>query len=192
MPNRLTKIYTRSGDQGQTSLANGARVHKSSLRIEALGVVDELNSWVGLILSGIGDSELKPFLQDVQHHLFDLGGEIAVADSNYQVINQDDITALEHSLDQFNATLPPLKEFILPGGSATTSQIHLARTVCRRSERVIIALDKIDSESVNPYAVAYLNRLSDFLFVAARFLAKEQDEREILWKPKAQRIKSER
>lgn len=191
MPNRLTKIYTRSGDQGETSLANGSRVHKSSLRIEVLGVVDELNSWIGLTLSGLKESELNPILKNVQHQLFDLGGEIAVATSDYKVIDADDITALEKTLDHLNADLPALKEFILPGGSQSVCNVHMARTVCRRAERVIIALQAIDSETVNPHAVAYLNRLSDLLFVAARFLASENGEEEVLWKPKAQRTNPE-
>lgn len=192
MANRLTKIYTRSGDKGETSLANGKRVAKNSARIEALGSVDELNSCIGLVLSHQENSTtLQALLGQVQHQLFDLGGELAVADSSYRVIEQDDIEQLEKLIDQLNASLPPLREFILPGGSNCISHIHLARTVCRRAERVIIGLIESDSEAVNPYALTYLNRLSDLLFVAARFLAKERSEEEILWLPKAKRTNSE-
>ncbi|MGH1461037.1 MAG: cob(I)yrinic acid a,c-diamide adenosyltransferase [Neptuniibacter sp.] len=192
MSNRLTKIYTRSGDQGDTGLANGSRINKSSLRIETLGTVDELNSWIGIALSNINQSALAPTLRNIQHQLFDLGGEIAVSDTDYRVIDKSDIDCLEQRLDHFNEKLPALEEFILPGGSTEVCNIHLARTVCRRAERVIIALNLSDSETVNPYAIAYLNRLSDLLFVAARFLAAEKGEGEVLWKPKTNRKTTER
>lgn len=192
MPNRLSKIYTRTGDQGETGLANGSRVLKHSNRIDALGTVDELNSWLGIILATPESYEiLYPVLAPIQHQLFDLGGELAVADESYKVIDQSDIDQLEHWIDKLNASLPPLKEFILPGGSISMSNIHLARTVCRRAERVIIALNSEDSETVNPYAISFLNRLSDLLFVTVRFLAKEQNEKEILWTPKAKRTNTE-
>ena len=186
--NRLSKIYTRSGDKGETSLANGTRVSKNSARIEALGTVDELNSLLGLVISGLPNNQpLHQQLSVIQHQLFDLGGELAVADATYKVIDKEDTDQLEQQLDLMNRTLPPLKEFILPGGSEEVSRIHLARTVCRRAERTMINLQLDSLEQVNVDAVTYLNRLSDFLFVAARYMAKERDEQEILWKPKASR-----
>ena len=186
--NRLSKIYTRSGDKGETSLANGERVSKCSARIEALGTVDELNSLLGLVISGLANTQpLHQQLSVIQHQLFDLGGELAVADKSYKVIDKEDTEQLEQQLDLMNRTLPPLKEFILPGGSEVVSRVHLARTVCRRAERTMINLQQNTLEEINADAVTYLNRLSDFLFVAARFIAKEQNEPEVLWKPKASR-----
>ena len=188
MSNRLSKIYTRGGDKGKTSLANGNRVSKYSPRIEALGTVDELNSLIGLVLSDFAESShLSATLSTIQHQLFDLGGELAVADPSYIVIETEEIEFLENSLDQMNDELEPLAEFILPGGSTSVAQIHLARTVCRRAERAIIRVQDEPSEQVNQNAVIYLNRLSDLLFVASRYLAKQLNEPEILWQPKAKR-----
>lgn len=188
MSNRLTRIYTRTGDQGTTALANGTRISKTSPRIEVLGTVDELNSSIGLIISGLqNDAPIHPVLTLIQHQLFDLGGEIAVADHSYTVIDQTEIEYLECQIDKLNAELPPLKEFILPGGSVAACYTHLARSICRRAERQITALLMDDGEQVNPHAVAYLNRLSDLLFVASRTIVLRQGGKEILWQPRDKR-----
>lgn len=187
MANRLSKIYTRSGDQGTTSLANGQRVSKTDLRIETIGTIDELNSVVGLFLSAASSSKLNlKSIETVQHQLFDLGGELAIADSSYQVINQDDITFLENQLDEWNSQLPPLKEFILPGGTTAACYAHLARSTCRRAERCIIGLQS-NEEGINAHSVAYLNRLSDLFFVLSRIITLSEGEKEILWARKADR-----
>ncbi len=182
MSERLNKIYTRNGDAGQTRLANGEQVHKTHPRIEALGDVDELNSLIGIVEAGLGpDDDLSPVFRQIQNDLFDLGGEIAVADSNYTVISPEMIDRLESTLDGYNSLLPALTEFILPGGTLESARVHLARSVCRRAERRLV--DLAHSTDVNPQAVAYLNRLSDLLFVLARVLARRNGEEEILWKP---------
>ena len=188
MSNRLTRIYTRTGDQGTTALANGKRISKTAQRVEVLGTVDELNSCIGLIISGLdSDDPLHSTLTLIQHQLFDLGGEIAVADQSYTVIDKTEIEYLEHQIDKLNAELPPLKEFILPGGSVSACYTHLARSICRRAERQITALLLDDEEQVNSDAVAYLNRLSDLLFVASRTIVLRQGGKEILWQPRDQR-----
>ncbi|KAA0874074.1 cob(I)yrinic acid a,c-diamide adenosyltransferase [Nitrincola tapanii] len=184
MSDRLDRIYTRSGDKGTTGLANGKRLPKSHPRIEALGDVDELNSLIGLL-----NAELKPqhrlhaSLQQIQNDLFDLGGELAIADPDYTVIRLERIQELELFLDQLNEALPPLREFILPGGSHAAASAHFARSVCRRAERRLVELAATDGEILNPLGAAYLNRLSDLLFVVARTLAREQGGQEIFWKP---------
>lgn len=184
MSNRLSRLYTRRGDNGTTGLASDRRVPKTHPRIEALGDVDELNSLIGLMAADLtmGDS-LQPWLQRIQNDLFDLGGELAVDDPAYSVIDADSIEQLECWLDQLNDTLPPLKEFILPGGNRAAAEAHLARSVCRRAERRMVELAA--TETVNPLAVAYLNRLSDLLFVYARILARRDDGSELLWQPRA-------
>lgn len=188
MSNRLSKIYTRSGDSGTTSLANGERVSKCSQRVEALGDVDELNCHIGLIVSSLApDTNLHRNFTHLQHQLFDLGGELAVASIEYKVIDAKDSTWLEEQLDKMNQHLAPLKEFILPGGSNTTCYIHLARAVCRRAERRLINVQAIEPELVNSDALVFLNRLSDFLFVAARFYSHSLNEPEILWLAKHKR-----
>lgn len=185
---RLSKIYTRSGDQGTTALANGQRVSKCSARIEALGHIDELNSLIGLVNCALEQhSALQSQFSLIQHQLFDLGGELAVADSEYRVIDPADVLELETQLDHMNEQLPPLQEFILPGGSELVCRVHNARTVCRRAERAMINLQQAPLEHINPDGVIYLNRLSDFLFVAARFITQQRNEAEVLWKPKAKR-----
>ncbi|MGB0466302.1 MAG: cob(I)yrinic acid a,c-diamide adenosyltransferase [Pontibacterium sp.] len=185
MSDRLNRIYTRTGDKGTTALANGNRVPKTHPRIEALGTVDELNSLLGLLIAELSaDHALLPLLRPLQHDLFDLGGELAVADETYQVITEDVVTVLEVSLDRLNDTLPPLKEFILPGGNRAAATCQLTRSICRRAERNMIELGH--NEYINPQGAAYLNRLSDLLFVVARILARESGE-EILWKPRAAR-----
>ena len=182
MSNRLPRLYTRKGDRGSTGLANGTRVAKTHPRIEALGDVDELNSLIGLLAAGLSAGDpLQPELSKIQNELFDLGGELAVADPQYQVINAVRLEALEEELDLRNETLPPLKEFILPGGNRSAAEAHLARSVCRRAERRMVELAA--SETVNALAIAYLNRLSDLLFVYARLLARRDNGSEVYWRP---------
>jgi cob(I)alamin adenosyltransferase len=186
--NRLSKIYTRTGDDGSTGLGDGSRVAKDSARVEAYGTVDELNSTIGMVLAFEGvDDAVRETLTQVQHELFDLGGELCIP--GMAMIEDADITRLEQSLDGFNEPLPPLKDFILPGGGMAASCCHLARTVCRRAEREVIALGRV--ESIRPQAQQYLNRLSDLLFVLGRVLARAGGHGEVLWqherrrKPKA-------
>ena len=179
MGNRLSKIYTRTGDKGTTGLGDGSRVDKDHLRIEAFGTVDELNSHIGIIVAYALPEEIKTCLSDIQHDLFDLGGELCVP--GYQKITDDYTSRLEVTLDTFNAELPALKEFILPAGGHATAQCHVARTVCRRAERRIYSLSKV--ETVNTAALAYINRLSDLLFVLARVCARFENGQEVLWNP---------
>ena len=188
MGNRLSKIYTRTGDDGSTGLGDGSRVAKDSARVEAYGTVDELNSTIGMVLACEGvDDAVRETLTQVQHELFDLGGELCIP--GMAMIEDADITRLEQSLDGFNEPLPPLKDFTLPGGGMAASCCHLARTVCRRAEREVIALGRV--ESIRPQAQQYLNRLSDLLFVLGRVLARAGGHGEVLWqherrrKPKA-------
>ncbi len=177
MGHRLSKIYTRTGDDGSTGLGDGRRVDKDSLRVEAYGTVDELNSIVGMVLVHDIPEPVRQCLVSVQHDLFDLGGELCLPDT--QLIKAAFVTRLENQLDQFNADLPMLKDFILPGGGAAAAQCHLARTVCRRAERRAVALAR--EEPVSPTSVKYLNRLSDLLFVIARVLARQHGAGEVLW-----------
>ena len=178
MGNRLSKIYTRTGDDGSTGLADGNRIAKNARRVEAMGTADELNCHIGVLVEHLNDeAEIATAMGRIQHHLFDLGGEFAIPGSN--VINEQHIQWLEETLDQFNADLPPLKNFILPGGTPAAAQCHLARAVCRRAERVVVALGQEDS--INPDSRHYLNRLSDLLFVVARVLARRNGGEEVLW-----------
>lgn len=177
---RLSKIYTRTGDDGTTGLADGNRIAKNSLRVEAMGTVDELNAHVGMLVEYLEpEDSLRPVLARIQHHLFDLGGEFAIPGST--VIGEKQIEWLESTLDEWNEDLPPLKNFILPGGSRPAAQCHLARAVCRRGERIVVAMGH--EESINPQSRNYLNRLSDLLFVACRVLARRDGAREVLWQP---------
>lgn len=188
MTNRLTKIYTRTGDSGTTSLANGKQILKTAPRIEAIGAIDELNSCIGLLISYLATNDsMTSCLQRVQHQLFDLGGELAVAEKSYTVIEPSEIKYLEAQIDNINTKLPPLKEFILPGGSIGASYTHLARSICRRAERRLIALTQYEGEEVNNHCVIYLNRLSDLLFVASREIARRQGGEETLWQPREKR-----
>ena len=183
MANRLTKIYTRTGDKGTTSLANGSNVNKDHPRIETLGDTDELNCLLGVLIAELTAQEpLRKLLLQCQNDLFDLGGELAVADPGYQVITTAVITEMEQQIDRLNSDLPPLKEFILPGGNRVAALCHQARSVCRRAERRIVELAR--QEKVNQEAVTYLNRLSDLLFVTARILARQGDGEEVLWRPR--------
>lgn len=177
MGNRLSKIYTRTGDKGDTGLGDGSRVDKDSARVEAFGCVDELNSHIGLLLAQpVIPDRISSVLTEVQHDLFDLGGELCIP--GHQAIDAKHVTSLEQVLDELNAGLPPLKEFILPGGNAAAACAHVARTVCRRAERRTVTLAR--NETVNAQAIAYLNRLSDLLFVIARTLARAAGG-EVLW-----------
>lgn len=181
MGNRLSKIYTRTGDDGTTGLGNGERVAKDSKRVEAYGTVDELNSLIGLILAE-GDllPEAESCLTRIQHELFDLGGELCIPGSD--AISAGAVKNLEESLDNFNAELPPLKDFVLPGGTRSAAVCHVARSVCRRAERRVLRLAK--EESVNENSIRYLNRLSDLLFVLARALNRNAGHSEPLWNHK--------
>lgn len=177
MGNRLTRIYTRTGDDGTTGLGDGSRVPKDDLRIEAYGTLDELNSHCGALLAaGCTDEDIGACLSEIQQTLFDLGSELCIP--GYRVIETSAVDWLETWLDHWNEELPPLKDFILPGGNAAAAACHLARTVCRRAERLIVRLSR--AEDVNPAALAYINRLSDLLFVIARVLARRSGA-EILW-----------
>ncbi|HVT31306.1 MAG TPA: cob(I)yrinic acid a,c-diamide adenosyltransferase [Rhodanobacteraceae bacterium] len=177
MGNRLSKIYTRTGDDGTTGLGDGTRVAKDSLRVDAYGTVDELNSAIGIVLAQQLPERIREVLTQAQHDLFDLGGELCIP--GMAMVDDADVGRLETMLDAFNETLPPLKDFILPGGGGAAAHCHLARTICRRAERVVVALSR--HEPVRGEAVRYLNRLSDLLFVLARALARESGHGEVLW-----------
>jgi cob(I)alamin adenosyltransferase len=176
---RLSKIYTRTGDKGTTGLGDGSRVDKDSARIEAIGTVDELNCLIGVLITHNPPGEIIQLLTQIQHRLFDLGGELAVP--GYQVVTNESIEDLEQSLDQLNESLPPLKEFILPAGNLLAASGHHARAVCRRAERRLTLLARQDQEQVNENALKYLNRLSDLLFVIARVLARQNGGGEVYW-----------
>ena len=177
MGNRLSKIYTRTGDKGTTGLGDGSRVDKDHLRVEAYGTVDELNSAVGLVLAAGLPDEVRQCLDRLQHELFDLGGELCMP--GYTLLPDAYVEGLERDLDGFNENLPPLKDFILPGGSEAAARCHLARTIARRAERRVISLS--GAEDVNAVAIRYLNRLSDLLFVIARVLARHEGGKEVIW-----------
>ena len=177
MGNRLTKIYTRTGDAGTTGLADGSRVSKDAPRIEAIGTVDELNSAIGLLLCEELPAAARDCLTGVQHDLFDLGGELSVP--GHAIMTAAHSKRLEDALDAFNAALPALKDFILPGGSRAASLAHVARTVCRRAERTLVAL--AGSEPLAPPLLQYLNRLSDLLFVLARVLNRHAGGDDVYW-----------
>jgi len=179
MANRLTKIYTRTGDKGDTGLADGSRVSKDAPRIEAMGDIDELNSAIGVLLTEAMPDNLRACLANVQNDLFDLGGELSVP--GHPILAESHVARLETALDQFNATLPALKDFILPGGSRAAGLAHVARTVCRRAERRVVSLAR--TEAVPDLACPYLNRLSDLLFVASRVLNRSNDVADVLWQP---------
>ena len=178
MGNRLSKIYTRTGDDGTTGLGNGERVAKDCLRIEAIGAVDELNCAIGRVLVHDLRDAMRECLQEVQHKLFDLGGELSIP--GYQAVKSEDVTRLETALNDFNAQLPPLKEFILPGGGRAAADCHMARAICRRAERRLVTLAR--EEDVGEHAQIYLNRLSDLLFVLCRILARDEGGIEVLWR----------
>ena len=178
MGNRLSKIYTRTGDDGTTGLGDGSRVAKDDARVEAYGTVDEANSAIGMVLAEPDlDESIRAILTDVQHDLFELGGELCIP--GHSAVTVTYIERLETELDALNEKLPPLKDFILPGGSRAASACHLARTVVRRAERRVQTL--AHASDVRPEALRYLNRLSDLLFVIARTIARRGSGQEILW-----------
>jgi len=179
MGHRLSKITTRTGDKGETGLANGSRVAKDSARIAVLGEIDELNSNIGLLLAESLPDDVRAALLAIQNDLFDLGGEIATPGRTGVLEGQ--VERLESELERINRDLPPLKEFILPGGARPAALAHLARTVCRRAERALVALAR--TESVSNAARIYLNRLSDLLFVMGRALNRAAGEGDVLWQP---------
>jgi cob(I)alamin adenosyltransferase len=177
------KIYTKTGDQGETSLFGGKRLSKSNLRIEAYGTVDELNSFIGLVRDSITNAELREELRYTQNLLFTMGSQLATEpgkDLNIPSIADNEVERLEEAIDRMEQELPPLKNFILPGGHTTVSFCHVARTVCRRAERLIVALNQ--EEEVPDVLMQYLNRLSDYFFVLARKLGKDLGAEEVVWK----------
>ena len=178
MGNRLSKIYTRTGDDGSTGLGDGLRVAKDSLRIEAIGNADELNSLIGLVVCSLSETHQKNTLNEIQHDLFDIGGELSMP--GHRLFKDQRTEWLEQELDLLNEHLPPLKEFILPGGNIAAAQTHQARSVCRRLERSLVSLNR--QEDVSTDIISYVNRLSDFLFVLARTVARENGGQEVLWR----------
>ena len=177
MGNRLSKIYTRTGDGGTTGLGDGSRTDKYSARMQAIGDIDELNCNLGLLLAENLRPEMHALLIDIQHDLFDLGGELSIPGSEF--ISAVAITKLEQGIDGYNEELPALKEFILPGGSRAAAIAHLCRAVCRRAERHVVEL--ANTESVSENSSKFVNRLSDFLFVSARIIARDSGAGEVLW-----------
>ncbi len=177
MGNRLSRIYTRTGDDGSTGLGDGSRVAKDDARVHAFGTVDEANSALGVLLAVPLPEDIGALLTRIQHQLFDLGGELCIP--GHAAIQQGDVTALEHQLDHYNASLPALQEFILPAGGEAAARCHLARTIVRRAERETVTLARL--EPVRKEALQYLNRLSDLLFVLARVLARANGQGEVLW-----------
>ena len=178
MGNRLSKIYTRTGDDGSTGLGDGSRTGKDSPRVDAYGTVDEANSCIGVVLASEVPVDVARLLTSIQHQMFDLGGELCIP--GHAAIFDADIERLENELDRFNEPLPPLKDFILPGGGEAAARCHVARTVVRRAERECVALSRV--EAVRPEAIRYLNRLSDLLFVLARVLARASGHGEVIWR----------
>ena len=188
MGNRLTKIYTRTGDDGTTGMADGSRVSKADALFFVMGDVDELNAHIGMILAQIEALEadkaqrftaISDSLSTVQHLLFNIGGELAMPE--YKGISESHISWLESEIDTFNQDLPALKDFILPAGSPLVSQVHIARTVCRRAERQAVNLQQISDQAISKNALKLLNRLSDWLFVLSRYCAKVEGSKEVLW-----------
>lgn len=177
MGNRLSKIYTKTGDKGETGLGDGSRVSKDHPRVEAYGAVDELNSVLGILLSYPLPEAIHDCLIEVQHDLFDLGGELCIP--GHRLILDQQVKKLEQVLDNLNSELKPLKEFILPGGTQTSAFCHLARAVCRRAERRTVSLAR--AEDVSPVSIRYLNRLSDLLFVIARSINHASGREDVLW-----------
>lgn len=191
MGNRLSKIYTRTGDNGTTGMANGSRVSKADLRFDAMGKIDLLNSQIGLLRGYLSQdnhtqnsqnqpnhSQFDAKLSRLQHQLFNLGGELAMPE--YRGILAEYATELENQIDEWNTHLPPLKDFILPAGTIVTSQVHIARCYCRDAERLLVALNSRD-DNVSPISLQFINRLSDWLFVLARVVARLDDGQEVLW-----------
>ena len=175
MANRLTKIYTRTGDDGSTGMADGSRVAKDDLLIQAIGEVDELNSQLAVLVSHVPD-DFNGAIFEIQNELFNVGAELSMGQA---MIEHSHVETLEKSLDALNENLPPLKEFILPGGGLAASHCHVARAVCRRVERSLVSLN--NQKKLNGYLMAYVNRLSDYLFVLARAIGQYEGEDEVYW-----------
>lgn len=179
------KIYTKTGDAGSTALFGGKRVSKSDLRIDAYGTIDELNAWMGLVRDQPTNERRSQLLITIQNNLFVIGSMLAAEPGNSKikipVLSASAATDLEKAIDSMEATLPPLRNFVLPGGNYSVSQCHVARTVCRRAERCVVALHQL--EPVDPLVLVYLNRLSDYLFVLTRAMAQELHVQETPWKP---------
>jgi cob(I)alamin adenosyltransferase len=178
MGHRLSKITTRTGDAGETGLGDGSRVPKDAVRVAALGDVDELNSAIGVMLAEEVPAAIRDVLEEVQHDLFDLGGELSIP--GHAMLRAERVEALDRQLEAWNASLPPLKEFILPGGSRAAAAAHLARTICRRAERTVVALGR--DQALGENALRYLNRLSDLLFVAGRTLNRAAGRGDVQWR----------
>ncbi|MET1256216.1 cob(I)yrinic acid a,c-diamide adenosyltransferase [Aliikangiella maris] len=177
MGNRLSKLATKTGDDGTTGIGNNERLTKDSARIEAIGTIDELNAAIGMTSSQLTDEKLQAAINEIQHRLFDLGGELAMP--GYTLVKEEHLKQLDEWLDDFNEQLPPLKEFVLPKGNLATTACHMARTICRRAERRVVTLTHTDE--INPLSQKYLNRLSDLLFVFCRLLARADHQTEEMW-----------
>ena len=182
------KIYTKTGDQGNTSLIGGTKVPKSNLRIEAYGTVDELNSFIGLVTDQQQDHNISSTLREIQDRLFTIGSSLACDPAKEPKLKipdllESDVTFLEKEIDRMNDTLPPMKSFILPGGHVAVSTTHVARCVCRRAERICVHM-QVQQMEIEPLVIKYLNRLSDFLFILARYIAYQLNVQEIPWKPR--------
>jgi cob(I)alamin adenosyltransferase len=180
------KIYTKTGDVGETALFGGKRVPKNELRIEAYGTVDELNSWIGLLRDVNTADDVKNLLKEIQDRLFTLGSTLAADPSNPKLktpdLHESDVELLEHAIDRMDETLEPLRNFVLPGGHVYVSYCHIARTVCRRAERLCVALHQVSE--IHPLIIKYLNRLSDYLFTLSRKMAKDLGAEEVNWLPR--------
>jgi cob(I)alamin adenosyltransferase len=190
MGHRLSKIYTKTGDYGTTGLGDGSRVAKNNIRVDAYGTVDELNSFIGVLRAQL-EAASSPFphsldstLSRIQHELFDLGGELCIP--HFRLLKPASVEKLEQDIDRMNEHLPMLKDFILPAGSLATSYAHAARSICRRAERLVFSLSQLDDSDISATALQYLNRLSDWLFVAARHIAREDGGTEVLWQKHAE------
>jgi cob(I)alamin adenosyltransferase len=183
---KMLKIYTKTGDNGSTSLMGGTRLPKDHIKIEAFGSVDELNAWIGMLTEVSGNESRKSFLKEIQDRLFTIGSTLASEEeynkSKLPELYESDIEVLEKAMDEYNEEIPPLRSFVLPGGHILVSQTHVARTVCRRAERQVIKLSH--EEEVEPIIIKYLNRLSDYLFVLSRKITQEQKTEEVAWRPR--------
>ncbi|MBC3811540.1 MULTISPECIES: cob(I)yrinic acid a,c-diamide adenosyltransferase [Undibacterium] len=183
MGNRLSKIATRTGDAGTTGLGDGSRVDKDALRVHAMGDVDELNSHIGVLLCENLSPQLRHELISIQHDLFDMGGELCIP--GYSLITETQVARLDALLEKYNADLPPLRDFILPGGNRPAALAHVCRTVCRRAERAIVSVGK--NEAINDHPRQYMNRLSDLLFVLSRVLNRVDGGSDVLWEKERER-----
>ncbi len=177
---RITKVTTKIGDKGQTQLSDGTLVSKSTIRIRSIGSIDELNSHIGMLIVMLTDADLSSELNQIQNDLFNLGGEISDPNSEIKLLDENAVILLTDQTNEMNKDLLPLKEFILPGGDKVISAIHIARSICRRSECNIVEL--IEEESGSNFWIPYLNRLSDYLFVIARYLSHKREVKEVYWK----------